>query len=358
MSKHKEKRKWYLLTSSIILLVVMGSCFFLKSIKNAPEKKQLVLPVEEPVPIELSAWLVDWHWPAGIEDAKGLSKSLTSLQLFAAYFNHDGELLLTHNFKEMLPKYKESIDDSEVFMTIVNDRIQLDGTSVQKDPDLISQLVGSEESRSQHIHKIIEMVDLYQLAGVEIDYEKVTDNDWNNLIAFYRELYSALEDKGKKLRIVLETKAPLESLHFPEGPVYVMMAYNLYGTHSGPGPKADPALISNVAEKLSHLSGKHYIALSAGGFDWREDGKITSLTEEKAIALSTLSSKPPERDEESGSLSFEYVDDTGMKHTVWYGDYRTIKKWIEAAKEAGITKIALWRLGEINQKTIDVLMEY
>lgn len=346
----KKYKKWLVLGSFILVLVVLGSTFLLKS--KEPEKQQ-VLPEEDPAPSELSAWLVDWQWQAGLEDVKSLANHLTSLQLFAAYFNHDGELLITEDFEEMLANYKGSIGDSEVYLTIVNDVIGLDGTSIQKDPELISQIVESEESRRQHIDEIVELVELYQLDGVEIDYEKVAEDDWNNLIAFYGELSSLLEDKGKKLRIVLEPNAPLESLHFPEGPAYVMMAYNLYGTHSGPGPKADPTLIANVAEKLTHLSGYPYIALSAGGFDWREDGKITSVTEKKAVALSKSSSNAPERDKESGSLHFEYVDDKGMKHTVWYGDSLTFEKWIQAAEKAGITNIALWRLGEMEQETID-----
>ncbi|WP_409344172.1 hypothetical protein [Paenibacillus sp. MBLB4367] len=68
------------------------------------------------------------------------------------------------------------------------------------------------------------------LGGVEIDYEKIRDSDWSKVGIFYEELYRRLQAMGKTLRIVLEPRAPIERLTLPEGPVYVMMAYNLYGS--------------------------------------------------------------------------------------------------------------------------------
>ncbi|WP_303968664.1 hypothetical protein [Sporosarcina ureae] len=70
------------------------------------------------------------------------------------------------------------------------------------------------------------------------------------------------------MRIILEPNVDVEQYDFPTGPVYVMMAYNLNGGHSEPGPKADNKFIHKVVRKLSTLPGQPVIALLAGGFSW------------------------------------------------------------------------------------------
>lgn len=351
-----EKRK-ILFVAVVLVLCLFSLSYFL--IQREKIDNQQETYGEQHVPVEFSAWLVDWDWKSGLENVNLWTKNMRSLQLFAAYFNHEAELLITNDFKDMMlefSKTKTNLKSQDVFLTIVNDRIQLDGSSIQKDPELIDQLVKTDESRKHHIEKIIELIQEYNLDGVEIDYEQVSQEDWNSLLTFFEQLSIQLQDMGKQLRIVLEPSAPIESLQLPEGPIYVIMAYNLYGYHSGPGPKADPNLITSVAKKLIDLnSTDHYLALSVGGFDWREDGTITALTEEKAVRLTGLSSKPVERDEISGSLFFEYMDGDGQKHTVWYADQITLRRWIKVAEDLGIHKIAIWRLGEIEQTTIEYL---
>src|SRR5690606_32889434 len=116
---------------------------------------------------------------------------------------------------------------------------------------------------------IVALVEAYDLDGVEIDYERIGDGDWDNMTAFIAALYQELSARGLSLRVVLEPRAPIERLSLPRGPVYVMMAYNLYGSHSGPGPKADDAFIRQLAKRMDRLPGsQNRIAFATGGFDW------------------------------------------------------------------------------------------
>lgn len=124
------------------------------------------------------------------------------------------------------------------------------------------------------------------------------------------------------------------------------MAYNLYGYHSGPGPKADKEFI----KKLVYKSKKHLkdvrIAFSLGGFDWSEEDKIPkALTKVDALKLLEKHNKKIQRDKKSGAAYFEYIDENLKKHTVWYCDEETIQTWMDIAKDKGIEKFALWRLG-------------
>ncbi|WP_239614052.1 glycosyl hydrolase family 18 protein [Cohnella mopanensis] len=343
----------------IILVAFISATIFLYLIKLEAFGAGKKPPVTEHV-TERSAWLADWQWETGMKDLEKIAGKLTSLQMFAAYFDGNDRLMFTEEFHEVQPKLLELANESvlkHVDLTLVNDIKKSDGTSVaQKDTSLVARLTGTEESRSSHIADIVAAVEAYGFGGVEIDYERVDNADWNNVSLFLSDLQTKLQSMGKTLRVVLEPRAPIEEVKLPEGPTYVLMAYNLYGGHSEPGPKADHDFIKKLALRLKHLSGNPYLALSTGGFDWNEQsGKVTSLTEKQAADLSKLSRFSPARDADSGSLYFEYTDADQAKHTVWYADEVTLADWIDTAKKAKCYNIAIWRLGELGEGTLQAV---
>ncbi len=308
---------------------------------------------------ERSVWLADWRWEVGVEQLGIVAKGLTSLQLFAAYFDESDRLLFTDEFREALPVVQQEVDRgglNRLFLTLVNDIKYQGGGNVQKDSELVTRLVKDFSSRSSHINEIIAAVESYGLSGVELDYERIDDKDWTNYAQLISELHARLIGKGKELRVVFEPRAPIERLDLPEGPVYIMMAYNLFGNHSGPGPKADDAFVRQLAARMKGLSGQPYIALSSGGFDWHgETGKVVGITERQAADLASGATSPPVRDKASGALHFEYMDSSGAKHNVWYADGKTLGQWIQAAKSKGIYNIAIWRLDELGEESLKQL---
>lgn len=314
---------------------------------------------EESANLELSAWVTDWQFASGMEDAAMLD-GLSSLHWFAVYFDEFDQLYFTPQSTAYFSEYQQYIDGRpklDAYVTVVNDVWLSDGTAVQKDADLITRLVAADESRKQHLDDLVGLVARTDADGLELDYERVHDADWDGLLQLYADLYAALDSRGKKLRVILEPRAPVESVELPEGPEYVMMAYNLYGTHSGPGPKADFAFLRKMAEKMQGVPGDAVIALSLGGFAWAEDGRIRALTERQAAELADKYSDQRMRDESSGATYLSFTDDDGMQQTVWYADSLTIAGWIETLRESGIGKIALWRLGEIAPETLENLQE-
>jgi len=303
---------------------------------------------------ELSAWLVDWHWEQGLEDVNAL-QNLDSLQVFAGYFNHEDQLFFNESMKALFTSMNEIYPRESpypIYLTLVNDRYSEQGVSLQKDSELLERLFESKESRERHIQEILTIVNQRGFSGVEIDYERVGINLWDRYSLFLEELYGALNRMGKSLRVVLEPGIPIDRIQLPKGPTYVMMVYNLYGYHSGPGPKADNGLIQRVGEKLDQIPGEKYMAFATGGFLWRGDGKIIALTEAQARKMKAEKGGQAQRDELSGSVHFSFYDENQQKHTVWYADEITLEGWIQEARRTGYHKIALWRLGELGEETL------
>lgn len=306
----------------------------------------------------LSVWVADWDYKIGAADWAALSGSPESVQLFGAYFDEQDRLLFRNNFSKLLESVQRPAGGDggyERYLTVVNDIVKGDETSLPKDSGLVSRLAASAESRKAHVAAVVAAVKQYGLDGAELDYERVAKADWPNVVRLFGELHRALEVEGLKLRIVLEPRAPVEQLELPEGPEYVMMAYNLYGTHSGPGPKTDQAYIGKLAARLEHVPGEPVLAFAAGGFDWDAAGKAAAVMETDAVRLAQSAGVQPRRDEASGSLYFTYTDGQGAEHTIWYADAATLQGWIDAAKQRGLTRTAIWRLGGLSPSSLDYL---
>ncbi|MCM3786245.1 glycosyl hydrolase [Neobacillus mesonae] len=344
---------------AVLLMLGILAVLLLQSKDNRAEA-----PAQAAIPParQLSVWITDWQWEEGNADWSSIPAGSADLQLFAAYFDERDELYFTDTLTNALPRLhelaaEEADLESVIGLTLVNDVIHADGSSVQKDSELLNRLTATEEARQRHIQRIAQTVEQYSLEQIEIDYEQVEEQDWPNMLLFYEELAGRLKEMNVSLRVVLEPRAPVEQLELPEGPEYVMMAYNLYGGHSGPGPKADLDFIAALAGRMSHIPGDPIIAFSTGGFDWEEEGGTSSLTEQSAADLADSLGLKPERDPGSGSVYFEYNNEAGIKHTVWYADDVTLRGWIDEASRQGIYKVALWRLGELGEETIRMLGE-
>lgn len=293
-----------------------------------------------------------------MDDLDQVAEGLSSLQLFAVYFDHHDQLFYTQSFTDGLFEMVEQEDRQMArYLTIVNDVWLEDGTTVQKDPELISRLVASEDRRRLHVDQLVHIAMQYNYTGIELDYERIKQDDWDGFIALINALYTELRKVDKSLRVVLEPGAPIEQLSFPEGPEYVIMAYNLYGTHSHPGPKADHHFLERITMRLKHVPGHAIIALSAGGFDWKENGDIKAITEQQAWQMAAQYNISPIRDEASDSLYFHYMDEMGLNHEVWFADGTTFSQWARTLRDTGYHRIAIWRLGELGEETLLFIKE-
>lgn len=291
----------------------------------------------------LSAWVVYWNLNSD-KEIKTLNKKLKNISYFAVNFNSNNELRMP---EELINYYNKTKDYKyNKYMTVVNDKLNDDGSYSLKDTNLLKSLLSNPDSRSKHIEEIINLAIKYGFDGIEIDYEQIKNDIklWDNYILFINELYQKAEKGGLKLRVVLETNTPFDKLSFAEGPTYVLMCYNLHGGFSEPGGKADPEFIRNSIEKMSKVPGKKDFAIATGGFNWASNEKTTSVTEAEASNLLKKYNAKVKRDNESQCLFFNYKDEDNIEHELWYADKITLKSWMKVITEKGYD-ISIWRLG-------------
>ena len=300
--------------------------------------------------VNLSGWMAYWDMPSALKEYKEIQGRMESICYFAAYFDADDHLVVPPEVAEAKKQQKKG--RQLTYLTIVNDSDRGEKGKTEKDISVLYHVLGSEASMDEHIQEIISLTKAGGYDGVEIDYEKF----WKDaelkqeFMDFTYRLSTETIRNGLKLRIVLEPSAPFDA-GFCQGPEYVVMLYNLYGTHSGPGPKANGDFIQKTIDKMAVLPGKKIADFSVGGCVWEGKGplgiipgKKRFLTEAEAQQLLKKYGAKESRDPESACMVFKY-EDGGRHYTVWYADSETLNAWITVAAERGIDNISLWRLG-------------
>ncbi len=340
--------------SSILLTMLLLSCSAPETALDAtPAPSRSPMPaIAEPTPepiikeLPLSAWAVYWDTERVSAELSLLAPGLKSVSVFSTLFHADDTLYLPDQTATLLASIREQYGETKgIYLTFVNDIALTDGSFSLKDVALLERLFASEERMDAHIAEMIALTKTADCEGIELDYEAMRKNSalWEPFAAFVGRLYAATQNEGLLCRVVLEPSA-LGKANYPSGPEYVLMCYNLYGSHSGPGPKADIRFINALADESRDLSSLSF-AFSTGGFDWDANNEAKQQTEQEAAALAQTYNITPERDEKSGALHFTYTAEDGSMHTVWYADGETLAIWMQTAAKKGVSQFSLWRTG-------------
>lgn len=330
-------KKFIILAGTVIFTAIIICIYFFSQRGNNHNKE---LPKENTN--KLSTWVVYWDLNKDKEN-RAINEDIKNLCYFGVNFSADNKLVIP---EKLIDYYDETRNSNfKKYITIVNDKLKKNGSYLLKDTSLLSVLLSNPESRSKHEKEIVDLAVKYDFDGVEIDYEQIKNNMnlWENYILFIKELYEKTEQKGLKLRIVLEPNIPFDKLNFSKGPTYVVMCYNLHGGFSGPGEKSNPHFIKSIIEKTKNIPGNKSYAIPNGGYDWAANGKTTPITEANANFLIKNYNPKISRDYKSKCLFFKYTDEEKVEHEVWYADKTTLKAWMKVITQSGYD-ISIWRL--------------
>lgn len=353
-------KKTQILFVGILCTIFFSACINSEKLNLSPspnltEKTDIQItsasqPESSHEPQKLSAWAAYWDTEDVLDEVQELNGDLKSLSFFAVYFNKNNQLFIHEKISALYDETAENDTSIVRYITIVNDKINNDGSSSLKDVDLLHKLLMTDAAADAHVEDLINLALNEGYDGIEIDYEAIRNNLqlWERFIKFINKLYIRTNESGLRMRVLLEPEIPFDMLSFPKGPEYVIMCYNLFGTHSGPGPKANEHFIRNIIEKTTSIPGKKTYAVATGGFDWINEKNASSLTQTQAIYLNEKHHAQVIRDEESMCVKYQYTDGENAVHEVWYADEITLKSWIAAIQSSGDFDVAIWRLGGNN----------
>lgn len=339
----------------MIYLLAIAMLVSLYGCDEAPVEKISTPRVTESIDTDLSWWLVDWAMEDGVDETVKLHSELDRLVLFGGYVDDVGNLYQTDQSKKLIEEVfsTESLQEKPIYLTLVNDRFT--GESViQKDPGVITALLQDSALEAQYWEQVMKMLEQHPFTGVEIDFEKIPPTSYLAYTNFLVRAKERLDERGIRLRVVLEPSVSFSDMELPDEIEYVVMAYNLHGFHTpdDPGPKATYAFFDELHGRLKE--GTDWtIALATGGFAFTE-GEVTSLTEKDALALIPKGTEIV-RDESSGVLHATFTEE-GSVTSVWWADGETLKDWMNHWEQTyGYQKFSFWRAGEWSDDSLKVL---
>ena len=340
------KKITIILLISALLLQLAGCAGRPGAGETTPPVSGGIEPEAKKTVIQQTAWCVYWDPDAASALAENLSR-YREIVMFGCVYAEDHSLIVPDALRELISALpdRSASDRPEFYLSFVNDVMHPDNSSTQKSTAFLEEVLPDAELSDAVIDDMIRQALDDGFDGIELDYENIhkCDSLWDAYLGFISRLWLRAASENLKLRVVLSVSTPVTELDFPEGPRYALMCYNLYGNHSGPGPKADEAFLKSTFHKFRSLDTD--FALANGGFEWGPTGKaLRSLTAKAAAALAAENGAREMRDGD-GVLHYTFRSADGM-HTVYYGDEETIRGWSEILlKEAdGDIRVNLWRL--------------
>ena len=236
------------------------------------------------------------------------------------------------------------------------------------DSSRVQKVIDTEEARRAHIASIVELVESKDFDGVNIDYEFLEDAQTGDYTAFINELGDALHARGKILVVAIHaqqqgTETRGQDIPSLAGADYLgYMTYDQHYETSDPGANAEIAWMRDVlqyAQSQGVPMRKILLGIPLDGYDWANDHgewhEANGVDYQSALALAERQNAELKYDTTVESPYFEYTDDSGVPHQVWFDDARSFKPKYDLAKEFGVGGLLPWKFGAEDEKIYDII---
>ncbi|CAM4492933.1 glycosyl hydrolase family 18 protein [Paenibacillus phoenicis] len=244
------------------------------------------------------------------------------------------------------------------------------------DPDLTSKALSSFENRLTTILQMLHYAKLYDLDGINIDYENVYTKDGENLTQFMRELRPLAEEQGLIVSIDVTPKsnsemwsAFLDRRALAQAVDYlVLMAYD---EHWAASPVAGSVAslpwvrssVTRILEEDDVPPSKLILGIPLYTRVWTEtvkDGiteiKSKAIGMDKAQQIIAEKKLKPRFSEETEQNYVEYKDKEGLQR-IWLEDAESLKRRVEVAKSMKLAGIATWTRAFASDEAWETLRE-
>lgn len=225
------------------------------------------------------------------------------------------------------------------------------------DGQTVHRIINDPQKKERLIQDILKVLSKGNFAGINVDLEDLVEERDEPLIAFQKELYERMHEKGY---LVTQDVMPFNNdYNYAELAKYndyiFLMAYDQFYDTSPPGPiSAQKWIEAAVDEAAKNISSEKIILCLAGyGYDWPKNGQATNITYQEALTTARESEGKISFDNDTYNLHYTYYDDNEQPHDVYFTDAATNFNTLRFATEYGLSGVALWRLGAEDNRLWD-----
>jgi len=220
------------------------------------------------------------------------------------------------------------------------------------------------EIRRKAVNNIVDMVEKYDFAGVNIDFEFIPPWTRNGYTSFIEDLSSKLRKIDKMITISVFPKidVPLEmhgAYDFAAlAPLVDKVLIMTYDNHWSKGPAGPIAPINWVEENIRYAleyfpENKILLGISNYGYDWA-GGYGQDLGSKKAQELAI--EKGAEINwHDTFQSPYYYYWDNEEKHEVWFENSNSLAFKLDLVEKYNLKGIGIWRLGNATERFWDTI---
>lgn len=244
------------------------------------------------------------------------------------------------------------------------------------EPEKTTKALATVETRFKMIQQLLSFAELYNLQGINIDFENVKTSDKENLVQFVRELTPLLHEQDLVVSIDVTPKSNSEmwSLFLDRaalGKVVDFMMVMAYDEHWASSPKSGSVAslpwtetsIKRILEEDGVPASKLILSMPLYTRIWTEakgeDGtvKVSSKSVGMDAVKGIIADKKlkPVLDADAGQNYVEYTEDGALKR-IWIEDDLSMKSRVALVRKYGLAGVATWQRSfqtESIWKTID-----
>lgn len=232
------------------------------------------------------------------------------------------------------------------------------------DTNLGHTIVTNVNVQQTLINNVINVLRTKGYYGVNIDFERLPPEDRDAYNNFLRKVVAAL----KPLGYVVSTALAPKTYDVKEGSWHGAHDYKAHGEivdfvvlmtyewgWSG-GPPLPVAPINEVRKVLNYAVSvmppkKILMGMPMYGYDWTlpytPGGQYAkALSPQAAVELAAKHGATILYDEKAQAPHFNYSDENGRQHVVWFDDARSVQAKYRMASELGLRGVSYWSLGQ------------
>ena len=222
------------------------------------------------------------------------------------------------------------------------------------DGKMMHRILNNTAKKERLLNDIIKYIHQYQLQGINIDFEELSEKTDEPIIAFQKEIYTRLH--AENLIVTQDIMPGNEDFNAKSLAAYndylFLMAYDEHYSTSTPGNVSSQQFIEKVLDETAAgiPSNKIILCFAGYGYDWAAGSEGETVTYQQALSNAKINKANITFDNSSYNNNYNYTDGNKVKHQVYFADAATNFNTIRFADEYGVGGTALWRLGSEDER--------
>ena len=311
----------------------------------------LVIPRMKPT-IEVNAYSYQSNEDA-VNTLNEIGSLLTYFSPFAYMIKEDGSL--------------EPFDDSEMVAAAISKNIIpmlsiTNFTSTEAGSNLAHVVLSNPQLQEALINNVLQVMDEKGYKALNVDFENVLPEDRENYNQFMQLAVDRLHPRGYLVSSALAPKASEEQggllyeahdyeAHGRIADFVVLMTYE-WGYRKGPPQAISP--INQIDNVISYAltvmpADKIFLGFQIYARDWLlphvEGQEAETFSPQEAVLRAEKYGATIQYDTRTQSPYYNYVDEQGRLHEVWFEDARSAQAKFDLTKRYHLRGVSYWALG-------------